>query len=135
MQKKFLSKILISVIVLGVLMAPISPVFQARNEYNKNIAIINIQKNEAEAKEQESFLEGKLDACLSIGKGTVKGCFQQLLYFIAVTIPSFLLVLVAKFFNFTAALTLSDDMYRADFIEKISDPATRSPDSHHQKEL
>lgn len=51
--------------------------------------------------------------------GSVVGCFIQLFYFILVTVPSWLLALTARLFNYMAALTLSDTMYRADFISTI----------------
>ncbi len=43
----------------------------------------------------------------------------KIVYFFFVTLPSLLLILVAKFFNFVTALTLSSDMYRSGFIPKI----------------
>src|SRR3990167_1991429 len=47
------------------------------------------------------------------------GCIQWFVYVFFVTIPSVLLAVVAKFFDFMAALTLSSNMYSAGFVEQI----------------
>src|SRR3990167_5501019 len=56
------------------------------------------------AKNDESALSKSLDQCGSIGSGSVAGCLQRLIYIIFVTIPSFLLAIAAKMFDFLAGL-------------------------------
>jgi len=60
-----------------------------------------------------------LTGCGVIGSSSIGGCVQGLTYFLFVSIPSFLLSIAAIMFNYMAALTLSDTMYRASFIQTI----------------
>jgi hypothetical protein len=159
---KKLSYILIPLIMLGVFLAPVSPVLQIRLE--NTLARVQINKAEAQlggvggtgvgadiCKNIDGiqttvpigFVVDSAGNCTSLntGAGTtgttqsgvtlhrylkecqfpaqVIGCFLHILYFFLVTVPSWLLVLTAQMFNYLAALTLSDKMYTATFIEKI----------------
>lgn len=71
------------------------------------------------AKNDESALSKSLDQCGSIGSGSVAGCLQRLIYIIFVTIPSFLLAIAAKMFDFLAGLTLSSNVYKYTFIQDM----------------
>ena len=68
---------------------------------------------------KESALYGSLDDCGVIIGGSLLGCFQVFTYLVFVTVPSFLMGLAANFFNFLASLTISSEMYKLDFIDKI----------------
>src|SRR3989344_7683209 len=68
---------------------------------------------------EESALYGSLDDCGVIIRGSLLGCFQVFTYLVFVTVPSFLMGLAANFFNFLASLTISSEMYKLDFIDKI----------------
>jgi hypothetical protein len=65
-------------------------------------------------------LEKRLTACGGwLMQGTLIGCVEKLTYIVFVSAPSLLLGVVAYFFNFSAAMTLSSTFYRADFIVTI----------------
>ncbi len=66
----------------------------------------------------ENNFEKKIAACDTFWF-TPNCLFVKISYFVLVVAPSFLMVFVAKFFNFVTALTLSSDIYRAPFIAKI----------------
>lgn len=72
-----------------------------------------------EASGTEKGLKAMLRTC-GISRGSfIIGCFVQILYFIFVTIPSWLMTLTAQIFDTAAALTLSDEVYRSGFINTI----------------
>ena len=66
-----------------------------------------------------STLADQLDTCGVILWGSLVGCLQWLVYIVFVTVPSFLMKMSAKVFDFMAQLTLSPDIYSKEFIEKI----------------
>ena len=80
-------------------------------------------ENTADARNQsgQSGLYGQLGTCgLGIfSSSSLIGCVQVIIYLLFVTIPSFLMSVAAYIFNFMAAMTLSPDIYKLDFIEKI----------------
>jgi hypothetical protein len=80
-------------------------------------SVVGPQSTQASNVTQQS-LSAYLRTC-GVVKGSVIGCFLQIMYFFLVTIPSWLLAITARLFNYLAALTLSDTMYRADFIGKM----------------
>src|SRR3989338_7596079 len=78
-----------------------------------------IQTGPAPAGEGQSVLKDQITSCWKIFSGTIIGCFQWITYFIFLTIPSWLMIVAAKMFNFMVTVTLSSNMYKAGFIEKI----------------
>jgi hypothetical protein len=121
MNKKF-SYILISLCMLGILLAPITPVLQINSE-GSIVAGVATNKVEAQATagiQNQASLDAYLRSCgTGLDAGSPVGCLIQILYALLVTLPTWFLGVGAKFFNYMAALTLSDTMYRADFISKI----------------
>jgi len=73
----------------------------------------------AENQQKGSTLADQLDTCGVILWGSLVGCLQWLVYIVFVTVPSFLMKMSAKVFDFMAQLTLSPDIYSKEFIEKI----------------
>ncbi len=71
------------------------------------------------APKQESELEKNLDDCENLLDFSLEGCIQKVTYVFFVTLPSMLMAVFAKMFDFTAALTLSSNMYKADFVASI----------------
>ena len=76
-------------------------------------------KTEVPCSTSASALKDNLESCFKIISGTIAGCFEWITYFLFVTIPSWLMIATAKMFNFMVTVTLSSNMYKADFIEKI----------------
>ncbi|MDQ5922854.1 MAG: hypothetical protein QG644_562 [Patescibacteria group bacterium] len=136
MKSRF-SYILISVLMLGFLLAPFSPFFKISPEE----VSLKIEKTYAVAQTTpapcpvgqtqdangncvndtgDSPLYDSINGCGAFGiGGNVTGCFVLILYFLFVSVPSWLMALTAQVFDFTAALTLSDEMYRAKFVNTI----------------
>ncbi len=132
MSKKY-SYILISLCLLGILLAPVTPVLQIHNTHDINLAVnINSVNAQAQAGDQPTTTTTPIDptnpakfkdkvpdcGIFGIG-GKVSGCFAVILYYLFVVIPTWLLTLAARLFDFAVTLTLSDTIYRASFIEKI----------------
>src|SRR3989338_6601659 len=82
---------------------------------------VSAQATARQSASSRTDLEKKLTSCnpFSSGFSFVMGCIQWFVYVFFVTIPSVLLAVVAKFFDFMAALTLSSNMYSAGFVEQI----------------
>ena len=57
--------------------------------------------------------------CTSIGTSGILACTARVVQFLFITLPAFLLVLAAKLFDFMAGLTLSSEMYKFEFVEKM----------------
>jgi len=64
-------------------------------------------------------LYGQLDSCSFILGGSLTGCVELVVYFVFVTIPSFLMSIVASMFDFVVALSISSHMYGLPFISTI----------------
>jgi hypothetical protein len=69
--------------------------------------------------QKENKFRDRLDPCASLMDGSFMGCVQQGTYILFVSVPSFILGVVAKFFNFSIALTLSSNFYNLPFIAII----------------
>lgn len=124
MKNKF-SYILISFCILGVFLAPISPLIKINTTpeivLQKNTAYAQLRyggggSDDAESDTTTTDLWNETGSC---GFGNIIGCVEQIVYFFAVVIPSWFLVLAAKFFNYMATLTLSDVIYKSGFVDKM----------------
>jgi hypothetical protein len=67
----------------------------------------------------QSALLSQLDDCGVLIYGSITGCVEGVVYFIFVTIPSFLMGLVANLFDFVVGLTISSSIYGLGFIQTI----------------
>lgn len=75
--------------------------------------------SEDENNGSEKALKSMLRTC-GISRGSfIIGCFIQIMYFLFVSIPSWLMTMTAQVFDTAAALTLSDQVYRSGFINTI----------------
>ncbi len=75
--------------------------------------------SESESNGTETGLKAMLRTC-GISRGSfIIGCFIQIMYFLFVSIPSWLMLMTAQVFDTAAALTLSDQVYRSGFISTI----------------
>lgn len=68
---------------------------------------------------RDTTLYGNLEDCGVFFSGSVIGCFVVILYFVFVSVPSWLMGMTAGLFDYMATLTISSTMYTATFIEKI----------------
>lgn len=118
MKRKY-SYILISLCLLGILFAPVSPILQISNTYDLGLSINKSVVYAEDPPKEKTFYESLEDCGIGGIGGRVSGCLVVILYHLFVTIPAWLMITSAKLFDFAVTLTLSDTMYRAPFIEKI----------------
>ncbi|MEK7088802.1 MAG: hypothetical protein AAB913_01595, partial [Patescibacteria group bacterium] len=115
-MKKYLSKILISVIMLSIFMAPISAGIKIND---KQQLAINIEVSEAKAREET---ENNYDlncgiTLLGVGDGSLRGCIAGILY-TAWEVTAILAEFTGKVLDFFVYYATNSSSYKNDFVEK-----------------